>query len=293
MYFVSADETISWIKEQLTTDTPLRGMYLQRKSDIFVMWADALEQKVNEGSLDIPINKIGLEIRRELLEINLDSAIHRMYEVIPIKYKHITDTQEAENEIFEPKSEVRTDNSSVNYEEENQILLNVTKNLRNSIDTLQEMLEVQLVQTNCEKKYLDEVIKMSTVVAEKAKFCTDGREKVSKLDHVLSLQLATSCTLNSIYGTLTAQKMKEATITSKQMGKIVALKIKDAYATLRPTTEQQAIQQGWSGITCDECGEYRVTREYNSNSENFMDHCVTCDNWQKMSMSPVIKNRSL
>ena len=130
---------------------------------------------------------------------------------------------------------------------------------------------------------------MTLAVGEKAKFCTDGREKVSRLDHVLSLQLATSCTLNSIYDTLTAQKMEQATITSKQMGKIVALKIKDAYATLRPTTEQQAIQHGWSGIACDECGEFRVTREYNSDAENFMDHCVSCDNWQKMKLSPVLK----
>ena len=87
--------------------------------------------------------------------------------------------------------------------------------------------------------------------------------------------------------------MQQSTITSKQMGKIVSLKIKDAYATLCPTTEQQAISQGWSGIACDECGEFRVTREYYSSAQEFMDHCVTCDNWQKMKLSPVLQHRSL
>ena len=287
---MNADETITWIKEQLSNDTPLRAMYQAKKSDIMVMWALSLEKKIQEGSLSIPITGISNYIRKELIELELDSAVHIMYHALPPKFKSITPPQ-YEDVILENSNE----NSSTpkDYSLENHTLLDVTKNIRTCIDTLQEILEVQAVQTNCEKKYLDEVIKMSIAVAEKAKFCTDGREKVSKLDHILSLQLATSCTLNSIYETLTAQKMKEATITSKQMGKIVGLKIKDAYATLRPTTEQQAIQQGWSGIACDECGEYRVTREYNSDSENFMDHCVTCNNWQKMSLSPVIKSRSL
>ena len=282
------DDTILWIKEQLTADTPLRAMYQSNKSDVFVMWADALELKVEDGTLDIPVNKIGRHIRRELIQMNLDSAIHRMYEVIPAKYKHAADEIQDAAEI--EMSDARTNNSSaINYSQQNATLLQVSKNLRNSLDTLDELLENTEVEVNCEGQYIDEVIKMSNVVMEKAKFCTDGREKVARLDHVLTLELATSCTLNSIYDNLTAKKMEQSTITSKQMGKIVAMKIKDAYTTLRPTTEQQAIQQGWSGITCDSCGEYRVVREYHSDSQEFMDHCVTCDNWQKMKLSPVIE----
>lgn len=288
---MGADETISWIKTQLTTDTPLRAMYQSKKSDMFIMWAEALEEKILNGSLNMSITGISNHIRQELITMKLERAIYWMHEVLPPKYKKNTPPQylEMQKEYESVTVDKPTENSSVNYTQENQILIHVTNTLRHSIDTLQDMLEGMPVETNCEKKYVDEVIKMSFAVAEKAKFCTDGREKVAKLDHVLSLELATSCTLNSIYDTLTAHKMKQATITSKQMGKIVALKIKDAYATLRPTTEQQAIQQGWSGISCDMCGEYRVTREYNSNSENFMDHCVTCDSWQKMKLSPVLK----
>lgn len=281
------DATILWIKEQLTKDTPLREMYLSNKSDVFVIWANALESKIEDHTLDIPLNKIGRQIRRELLEMNLDSAIHRMYEVIPAKYKHAADQILDDAEITQ-MSDDRTNNSSINYSQSNKKLLEVTKELHHSIDTLQELLETTEIETNCEEKYILEVSNMSRAVTEKAKFCTDGREKVARLDHVLTLQLANSCTLNSIYDTLTAQKMSQSTITSKQMRKIVSLKIKDAYATLRPTSEQQAIQQGWSGITCEECGEYRVSRDYHSDTHDFMDHCVTCDNWQKMKLSPVI-----
>jgi len=284
------DATIFWIKEQLTKDTPLRDMYMSNKSDVFVIWANALESKIDNGSLDIPVNKIGRQIRRELLEMNLESAIHRMYEVIPAKYKHAADQIQDEEEM--EMSDNRTNNSSteiINYSQQNKTLLDVTRNMKSSLDSLEELLNTTEIEVNCEGKYLVEVVKMSDVIKEKAKFCTDGREKVSRLDHVLTLQLANSCTLNSIYDTLTAQKMSQATITSKQMGKIVAMKIKDAYATLRPTNEQQAIQQGWSGITCESCGEYRVVREYNSDKQEFMDHCVTCDNWQKMKLTPVIE----
>ena len=286
---VTADATIQWIKEQLTNDTPLREMYLSNKSDVFVIWANALENKIEDGSLDLPVNKIGRQIRRELLDMNLESAIHRMYEVIPAKYKHAAD-QIQDAEEFSEMSDARTNNSSieVNYSSQNATLIQVTKSMSDSLDTLNELLETTEIEVNCEKKYLDEVVKMSKVIKEKAKFCTDGREKVSKLDHVLTLQLANSCTLNSIYDNLTALKMSQATITSKQMGKIVGMKIKDAYVTLRPTTEQQAIQQGWSGISCEDCGEYRVVREYHSDTQDFKDHCVTCDNWQKMKLTPVI-----
>lgn len=285
------DNTIQWIKDQLTNDTPLQQMYLKNKSDIFIIWAEALESKIIDGSISIPVDGIANHIRKELIEMNKDGFYTRVYDVLPAKFKHHVKPQE--EDINETKFYDDCNNNSsgedVNYSAENAILLNISKNLRSSLDNLDELLESTSIQPNCEKVFLDEVIKMTSAVSQKAKFCTDGREKLSKLDHVLALELATSCTLNSIYDTLTAHKMQQATITSKQMGKIVTLKIKDAYTTLCPTTEQQAISQGWSGIACEECGMFRVTREYYSHSQSFMDHCVTCDNWQKMRLSPVIE----
>ena len=279
----------------LTDDTPLRAMYQTSKSDIMVMWAEALEEKINDGTLEEQITGISNIIRKELISMELDSAIHWMYHTLPAKYKkHSVYKNEDEIELsLLSKDNENSSGDDVNYSAENATLLKISKNLRDSLDTLDDLLENTSIEPNCEKQYLEEVIKMTDAVNQKAKFCTDGREKLSRLDHVLALELATSCTLNSIYDTLTAKKMQQSTITSKQMGKIVSLKIKDAYATLCPTTEQQAISQGWSGIACDECGEFRVTREYYSSAQEFMDHCVTCDNWQKMKLSPVLQHRSL
>lgn len=269
-------------------------MYLTNKSDIFIIWAEALESKIIDGSISIPVDGIANHIRKELIAMNKDGFYTRVYEVLPAKFKH--HVKPKEEDITETKFYDDCKNNSsgddVNYSDENATLLHISKNLRASLDTLDELLESTSIQPNCDQKYIDEIVKMTNAVSHKAKFCTDGREKLSRLDHVLALELATSCTLNSIYDTLTAKKMEQATITSKQMGKIVTLKIKDAYTTLCPTTEQQAISQGWSGIACDECGEFRVTREYQSYSEAFMDHCVTCDNWQKMKLSPVLQHRS-
>ena len=290
---MNPDSTIAWIKEQLTDDTPLRAMYIAKKSDVFIMWAEALERKIITNTLDEQISGISNHIRRELLTMNLDSAIHHMYHTLPAKYKRhsvYTSEDEIEQSLL-LKSTQTSSGEPINYTKENATLIKINKKIRDSLDALDELLETNNIETNCEKKYLTEVIKMAEVVSEKAKFCSDGREKMSRLDHVLALDLSATCTLNSIYTTLTAQKMNQSSMTSKQMGKIVTLKIKDAYITLRPTNEQQAISQGWTGITCDECGEFRVTRDYSSNTQAFMDHCVTCDHWQNMTMSPVLKNR--
>ena len=291
---MTPDGTIAWIKESLTNDTPLRAMYVAKKSDMFVMWAEALERKIITNTLDEQIPGIANYIRKELISLNLDSAVHHMYHTLPAKYKKqpIYSTDDTISQSLLLNSTENSSSEEINYTKENATLVKLTKKIRDSLDTLDELLETSNIEVNCEKKYLDEVIKMADVVGEKAKFCTDGREKISRLDHVLALELSATCTLNSIYTTLTAQKMKQSTITSKQMGKIVSLKIKDAYTTLRPTTEQQAISQGWSGITCEECAEFRVLREYLPDVHSFMDHCVTCDHWQKMKLSQVLENRS-
>lgn len=288
---MSPDNTIAWIKENLTNNTPLRAMYVAKKSDVFIMWAEALERKIITKTLDVQIPGISNYIRRELIEMNLESAVHHMYHTLPAKYKRqaVYSTEDEISQSLLLNSTKSSSDDQINYAEENATLVKVTQKIRDSLDTLDELLNTSNIEVNCEKQYLMEVMKMADAVSQKAKFCTDGREKISRLDHVLSLEMSATCTLNSIYTMMTAQKMKQATITSKQMGKIVALKIKDAYTTLRPTTEQQAISQGWSGIACEECGEFRVTREYQTDSQNFMDHCVTCDNWQKMKLSPVIE----
>ena len=284
---MNADETIYWIKNQLNGDTPLRTMYKARKSDIMVMWAEAVDQQISEGKLDMKTNQISNYIRKELIAMKLDGAVHIMYHALSPKYKSITPPQ-YEDMILENSNETSSA-EPINYSKENSTLIEITKNIKDSIKTLESLLESTEIISNCPPNFVTEVTQMSKVVMQKAKFCQDGREKVAQLDHVLSLELAASCTLNSIFSTLTGVKMKQSTITSKQMGKIVAMRIKDAYITLRPSTEQQAIQQGWSGIACEGCGEFRVAREYNTHAVNFMDHCVTCDNWQDMTLSPVIQ----
>lgn len=213
-----------------------------------------------------------------------------MYEVLPSKYKHAAEKEINEYENVGNPTEYSSVEEIKEYSIENKTLLTIANNLKSAASSLINYLEVTTVEPNCSSEWLLTVKKMTDAVMEKAKYTADGREKLCKLDQVLALNLTNSCTLNSIYDELTAQKMKQSTITSKQMGKIVSLKIKDAFETLRPHTEVEAITQGWTGLPCEKCGEYRVERAYNSDAHNYMDHCVTCDNWQKMGMSPIINN---
>jgi len=281
------DETISWIKENLSSDTPLRDMYLKNKNEIFVLWAEAVNAKINDGTIDIPINKVGHHIRRELIQMKLDVAIVYMYEVIPSKFKHAAEKEINEDEKVGNPTDYSSVEETKDYSIDNQPLVSIANDLKNTAANLTNYLQDTAVVPNCSVEWLSSVRKMTNAVMEKAKYTADGREKLCKLDQVLTLNLALSCTLNSIYDELTAQKMKQSTITSKQMGKIVTLKIKDAFETLTPQTEVEAILHGWTGIPCEKCGEYRVERTYNSDEHNYMDHCVTCDNWQKMGMSPI------
>lgn len=285
------DETIDWIKENLKSDTPLRAMYLKGKNEIFVIWAEALNAKINDGTLDVPIDKVGREIRRELLQMGLDIAIVYMYEVIPAKFKHPAEKEINEYENVGNPTKYSSDEETIELDIEHSIdnksLLSITNDLKEIVNNLINYLQVTQVEPNCSNEWLQTVRKMTDAIKEKAKYTADGREKLCKLDQVLTLKLAITCTLNSIYDELTVQKMKQSSFTSKQMGKIVSMKIKDAFETLRPKTDVQAITHGWTGLPCDKCGEYRVERAYNSDATNYMDHCVTCDNWQKMGISPM------
>jgi len=265
----------------------LRDIYLKNKNEIFVLWAEAVNAKINDGTIDIPINKVGHHIRRELIQMKLDVAIVYMYEVIPSKFKHAAEKEINEYENVGNPTDYSSVEETKDYSIDNQPLINIANDLKNTAANLIDYLQATAVVPNCSVEWLSSVRKMTNAVMEKAKYTADGREKLCKLDQVLTLNLANSCTLNSIYDELTSQKMEQSTITSKQMGKIVTLKIKDAFETLRPKTEVQAINHGWTGLPCEKCGEYRVERAYNSDEHNYMDHCVTCDNWQKMGMSPI------
>jgi len=223
--------------------------------------------------------------------MGLDIAIVYMYEVIPAKFKHPAEKEINEYEnVGNPTKYSSTDETielALAPSIDNKSLLSITNDLKEIVNNLMSYLQVTEVEPNCSNEWLQTVRKMTNAIMEKAKFTADGREKLCKLDQVLTLKLAITCTLNSIYDELTAQKMKQSTITSKQMGKIVSMKIKDAFETLRPKTDVQAITHGWTGLPCEKCGEYRVERAYNSDATNYMDHCVTCDNWQKMGISPM------
>ena len=62
-------------------------MYRTKKSDMFVMWAEALEEKINNGTLELEITGISKHINHELKSLNLETAIYHMYDTLPAKYK--------------------------------------------------------------------------------------------------------------------------------------------------------------------------------------------------------------
>lgn len=135
------DETIQWIKDNLTQDTPLRLMYQQNKNELFVIWAEALEQKINNNSLIIDINKIGRYIRRELLEIDLEKAVVYMYEALPAKFKHVSDEHVDEDELISKNVGNPTKSSSIDPSLTNETILQIANDLKNTTTNLINYLQ--------------------------------------------------------------------------------------------------------------------------------------------------------
>ncbi len=179
----------------------------------------------------------------------------------------------------------RESSSTPDYSAVNQSLIDPFEQLIQINNDTISYLRSHKVESDLEVKFMELAAAFLDAVKEKAKFVADGRQKICKLDQVKTLELSETCTLNSIYDSLTAYKMKSSTITSKQMGKTVELDIKDVYKTLRPMDEEQAIQLGLVGIKCEMCNELRLRRKYNSDAHDYQDYCLDCGHWQPMKLT--------
>jgi len=248
MGFVSElnpDQTILWIKDSLTNKTPLRVMYLKKKSDIFTIWADALAEKIINGTLDIPEHKIANLIRAELTEMGLESAHHRMYEVIDLKYKHPYDDadEDSKNLLEAEKSELRTQSSSApDYSAHNESLRKIIRSNIESYHTLLEYTEQHEFNFDRNIEFLPTMAALGEAIREKAKFCSDSRQKVAKIDQLLLLTILQESTLNAAFDELTAQKLQQSDISSKQIKKFADLTLFKIDEALRPTNPLQAKQ---------------------------------------------------
>jgi len=293
MGFVSStdpDTTILWINKNLTEDTPLRTMYLEKKNDIFIKWADALDQKIINGSLELDITGIAHHINKELKSMGLEKVIFYMYEVLPQKYKKTGIQQDAEDLLnAETHYENTMENSSPDFTLQNSTLISISKSIQETAGGLIKYLTEHKVDYTTNDDFAPTIAALADAIKEKSKFVNDGRQKVCKLDQVHLLQILQESTLNAAFDELTAQKMQQSKITSKQVRKFPELSIKDIDPVLAPTTDLQAKQVGFLGVPCEMCSKFRVIRTYNPDTTENQDHCNDCDHWQPMQMAITIR----
>jgi len=259
-------------------------MYARKKSDIMIMWAEALEQKVNDGSIELEITAISNHIRKELIDMDLERAVWIMYESLPPKYKSNTPSEYME--LYEPLTlENSNENSSLDYSLENITLINIAKLIQQVSTDLIRYLGEHKVDYQVNDEFAPSVAALAEAIKEKSKFVNDGRQKVCKLDQLHLLQILQESTLNSAFDELTAQKMAQSKMTSKQTRKFAELTIKEIDQALAPTTDLQAKQYGFLGVLCEECNKFRIKRVYNPDATEYQDHCSDCDHWQPMTMA--------
>lgn len=134
---------------------------------------------------------------------------------------------------------------------------------------------------------MDMLLSITEAIEEKSNYLTDDRQKVFKSDQIILQRIKEVATRNFCFDALIIEKMKQQTITSKQMGKILDLDIKDPFLTLRPENEEQAAQLNLTGASCDMCNKWRMRRKYNSDGHRYEDLCLDCGCWQSIKLSPL------
>lgn len=278
---MTPDETIAWIKEALTEDTPLRAMYKKQKSELFVEWGDALEQKIIAGELDIKIYKIANYIRKELIAIGLEQAIDLMYHVMPAKFKHASDYYEEEKDEFLSKSvnvENSTKNSSKDFSKENKNYIVRLQETRKLLAEFEEKLENNEFVEKIDN--IEEFFTRWDNSLNRAREVLDGREKVPvSTQHLLFYAMSTS-TLNHAYAEYLIHVKNMASITSKQAGKILKGHVSEIQLLYEPKNKTEAMNSGFYGQACEECGSFRTVYKYHTDNTEFMTKCFACGHWQ-------------
>ena len=269
----------------ISKDSGLWHQVLSTDRSVYQIVSESYEMAIEKGAMTMKIHQISEIMGKQLDENGLGHKIPWMREQIDRKYKN--PNKDTTSKGYEDESTVlpRESSSTPDFSTINQSLIDPFEQLTQINNDTISYLRTHEVESDLEVKFMELAAAFLEAVKEKAKFVADGRQKICKLDQVKTLELSETCTLNSIYDSLTAHKMHKSTVTSKQMGKTVELDIKDVYKILRPMDAEQAIQLGLVGIKCEMCNEFRLRRKYNSDAHDYQDYCLDCGHWQPMKLS--------
>ncbi len=278
-------EKIENFKKQLLTPGNFTyDMYHSKspKKDAILEWAKNLHILHKQGEFKDPLNEISTTIRHWLKENGLDSLVHYAFEVLPHIYKNPKYTHDDSLENNDDRVVPPPDNSSLKLAEDCKLLNQATiKRVKSTIHCLQEFserLEKDLIfEINVPEKRMEEILLRWDSTIAHLEQSLDKREKITPATHHLLFYAGMTETLSNIYDVYVNYVKDFATVTPKQVGKILKGKTKKLTLLYNPKSKHEAQEMGFYGSQCDTCGSFRMILEGHKVK------CFKCDYVQKLN----------
>lgn len=275
-------QDIDWIKSELKSPgSVIHRMYSSNspKKDLILLWGQKLEELGREPAT------ISTEIRRDLKSLGMDSAVSWAYEVLPFKYKNkdmmlntSDDLETRSVEPFEDSSKKKAQFCQKVNADYIEHLLSTAKTLQHFAKQLSTNVELQNV---IPEEEMGEYFQRWDHTLERARQILDGRDKVlPSTQHILIYCLASS-TLNYTYANYVKRVREMASLTAKQSGKILKGHVSKMQLLYEPKSQDEAIDSGFYGIQCGECGSWRTGIKWIAAKNDNLLNCYRCGHTQK------------
>jgi len=250
------------------------------KKDAILEWAKNLEKVQLRGKYKHSITNISTTIRHELKEMHLEGAIHYAFEILPHIYKNPRFTH---NELSELQSTVRVDeppeDSSILLADDctriNQTTLARIEKTQRCLQEFSKRLKKDLpFEMDIPEETMTEIMIRWDAVIDHFEQALDKREKITPSTHHLLFYAGTTQTLSDVYKVYVKYVKEFSTVTPKQVGKILKGRTKKIIELYEPKNQHEAMEMGFYGSECKECGSFRM--EYRQMSDGKKAYCFKC-----------------
>ncbi len=248
------------------------------RRDLITRWAANLEKLHDLGKYDADVNTISSHISAKLRRAGMISAIHYVSETLEYKYKNpnisISDEDELSVENPQEISSLR------NAEEVNRLYISFLDRTIEELSKIKSRLTEDIIlEPMMDQNEADQFYVTWDHFIIRAREAWDGREKVLTSHQFIMGWCLSEYSLNHAYHKY-QKYIKEnidrmASFTPKQAGKLERGHVKRLQDIFNPDTFVQALDLGFYGQQCENCGSWRTIKKYNSDKsiEEFQLFC--------------------
>jgi len=252
------------------------------KKDRIRAWAEALEHLHDLGEYKDDICTISKHISTELKSMGLPKATEWARHCLPYKYKdstkiHAEKLLEYEYRGFQDHKKTEQEITKYNqpYIDRMDRTIKLCQDFKTKLRTTEFLTLIPDIEFNefeTRSKGLERLIRDGM----------DHRDKVLPEKLHLLLYGYTEGTKNDMFNKYMKYARNIIDITAKQAVRLVSGRCSKVELLYEPKNRAEARQAGFYGVTCDECGSWRIDHKYNTDSNNNMLFCYACRTWQEI-----------